>query len=227
MTLLRIGEMAVADRLTMLREQRGLSKNELARQAQIGVSTVSRIEAGIIANPGRHVLVQLAGALKVSIADLTGESEPKPQLLVYSGVVWVPYVERSVHAGVEAWRESSGRTPLSQEEARGHRRLFAGRVTGACMIPDVLPGATVIWDPDMRHPADGQQVVVSHNGDLMVKLAYHDEDGSYLLVSNDGQEIRPNGFVLEGVVVKVTNDPRRGPKSLAEFRLQHRRGATD
>lgn len=69
-TLVRIGDMAVADRLTAFRERLGLSINALARRAEIGVSTVSRIESGQILNPGRHVLVQLSGALGVSVSDL-------------------------------------------------------------------------------------------------------------------------------------------------------------
>jgi transcriptional regulator with XRE-family HTH domain len=215
----RIRVTSVGDRVKRARERLDWSKNELARQAEIGVSTVSRIESGIIASPGLEILVRLSSALGVPISDLTGESEPTPQLIVYSGVVWVPFVERSVHAGVDAWREASGRTPLSAEEARGHHRLFAGRVTGSCMVPDIMPGATVIWDPEMRHPTDGQMVVVSSNGELAVKVAYRDNTG-YVLASNDGDVVRPNGVVLEGVVVKITNNPRKGPHTLQEFLRQ-------
>jgi transcriptional regulator with XRE-family HTH domain len=205
-----------------LMEGRGWSLGKLAERSGLDKSYLSRLRRGKYASPGEEVLRKLAGAFEVTVSDLIGETEPAPQVAIYSGVAWVPYVERSVHAGADGWRAASsrGRTPLSEAEAEGHKRLYAGRVTGECMLPDVQPGATVIWDPDMRHPVDGQPVVVSLNGDLMVKLAYHDADGGYLLVSHDGQEVRPNGLVLEGVVVKVTNDPQRGPRSLADFRRE-------
>lgn len=210
----------IGQRLQALMEGRDWTLGKLAARSGVSKSQLSLLTRDLIEHPRIDTLEKIAAAMDLDVTDLIGDSEPTPQLTVYSGVVWVPYVERSVHAGVDNWREASGRTPLSEEEARGHKRLYAGRVAGDCMVPDVQPGATVIWDPDLRHPSDGQQVVVSSNGDLMVKLAYRDDDDGYILVSHDGQELRPNGIVLEGVVVKVTNDPRRGPRSLTEFRRE-------
>jgi transcriptional regulator with XRE-family HTH domain len=209
----------IGQRLQALMESRDWTLGKLHARSGVSKSQLSLLTRDLIEHPRIDTLEKIATAMDLDVSDLTGASEPTPRLTVYSGVVWVPYVERSVHAGVDAWREASGRTPLSEEEARGHRRLFAGRVTGTCMIPDVMPGATVIWDPDMRHPSDGQMVVVSTNGDLSVKVAY-EEAGSYILASNDGQVVRPNGLVLEGVVVKITNNPKRGPRTLSEFLRQ-------
>lgn len=209
----------IGQRLQDLMETRAWTLGKLAARSGVSKSQLSLLTRDLIEHPRIDTLEKIAAAMDLDVSDLTGESEPPPQLTVYSGVVWVPYVERSVHAGADSWREASGRTPLSEEEARGHRRLYAGRVTGTCMIPDVLPGATVIWDPDLRHPVDGQMVVVSSNGDLSVKVAYVDGDG-YVLASNDGEVGRPNGIVLEGIVVKITNNPKRGPRTLDEFLRQ-------
>ena len=194
---------------------------KLADRSGVSKAQLSLLTRDLIEHPRVDTLEKIAAAMRMKLTDITGETDPTPQVTIYAGVAWVPYVERSVHAGADPWRESAGRTPLSEEEARGHRRLYAGRVAGSCMVPDVVPDATVIWDPDMRHPADGQMVVVSVNGELMVKMAYRDADGVYVLVSNDGREVYPNGVVLEGVVVKITNNPRRGPRSLAEWRALH------
>lgn len=215
--------MSLADRVRNYRERKDWQATDLSEHSGVHISSISRIEAGKTLSPGPDILRRLAKALDVTIDDLLGDDEPAPSLIFRKGVVLVPYVRRAVHAGPDAWQEAGeDRTPMARDEAAGHKRLYAARIVGDCMIPDVYPGATVIWDPDLRHPSDGQTVVVSLNGDLLVKLAYRDGD-SYLLVSNDGQEVRPNGYVLEGVVVKISSDPRRGPRSLTDFREQRNR----
>lgn len=194
-------------------ERRGWSLGKLAERSGVSKAQLSLLTRGLIENPRRDTIEKIAQTLGVPMSDLFGETEPTPQLLVYSGVAWVPFVERTVHAGGDGWRPApAGRTPLSEDEAEGHKRLYAAKVTGSCMEPFIVAGATVIWDPDMRHPGDGQMVVVSHDGDLIVKWAYRHGDGGYVLRSNDGQELRPNGALLEGVVVKIENDPVRGPR---------------
>lgn len=202
----------MGERIRSLRQRRGWSLSQLALRAEVDRSYLSKLERDTYGNPGHDTLRRIGSALGVRVEDLTGESAPSPQLVVYSGVVWVPFVERTVHAGAETWREASGRTPLSEQVAKGHRRLFAAKVSGSCMEPFIVAGATVIWDPDRRDPADGEMVVVSHEGTLIVKWAYKHPGGGYVLRSNDGQELRPNGAILEGVVVKIENDPVRGPR---------------
>ncbi len=65
------------DRIRALREQRGMSQNELARQAEIGQTHLWRIEAGKT-GVGDAVLIALAKALDAEVADLFPHSHPEP-----------------------------------------------------------------------------------------------------------------------------------------------------
>jgi transcriptional regulator with XRE-family HTH domain len=70
----------VGDALAALRSQRGLSLDELSRQAGVSKSMLSQIERGQ-ANPTVAVVWRLAGALGVAIADLLGGDRPARPLL--------------------------------------------------------------------------------------------------------------------------------------------------
>jgi transcriptional regulator with XRE-family HTH domain len=70
----------VGDALAALRRQRGLSLDELSRQAGVSKSMLSQIERGQ-ANPTVAVVWRLAGALGVAIGDLLGGAPPaRPRL---------------------------------------------------------------------------------------------------------------------------------------------------
>ena len=56
-------------RIRQLRERKGVSLRELARRADVGVATLSRIESGE-ANPRLSTLLQLADALGVFVGQL-------------------------------------------------------------------------------------------------------------------------------------------------------------
>jgi transcriptional regulator with XRE-family HTH domain len=66
--------------LGALRQQRGLSLDELSRQAGVSKSMLSQIERGQ-ANPTVAVVWRLATALGVPLAELLGESRPSEPLL--------------------------------------------------------------------------------------------------------------------------------------------------
>ncbi len=66
--------MNVKDNLRKLREARGLSIRALAHKAGVGYVSVFRIEAGQ-QDPTLSMLVRLAKALKVTVADLIGEGK--------------------------------------------------------------------------------------------------------------------------------------------------------
>ena len=66
--------------LAALREQRGLSLDEVSRQAGVSKSMLSQIERGQ-ANPTVAVVWRLATALGVAVGDLLGEARPAAPLL--------------------------------------------------------------------------------------------------------------------------------------------------
>jgi transcriptional regulator with XRE-family HTH domain len=70
----------VGTALAALRQQRGLSLDELSRQAGVSKSMLSQIERGQ-ANPTVAVVWRLATALGVALGDLLGEERPAEPLL--------------------------------------------------------------------------------------------------------------------------------------------------
>jgi len=77
--------MSFAERLTKRRTQLGMSQSELARQTDIPQGLISRMEHGLVKEPGLTVLKNLALALRVSIDWLVGlydgDDAPDPSWL--------------------------------------------------------------------------------------------------------------------------------------------------
>jgi len=60
----------LAQQFARYREMKGLSQQALAKQANVPQSSISRIETGLLKNPGVICLQRLAIALDVSLLDL-------------------------------------------------------------------------------------------------------------------------------------------------------------
>lgn len=60
----------LAQKLARCREMKGLSQQALAERANVTQSSISRIETGLLKNPGVICLQRLATALDVSLLDL-------------------------------------------------------------------------------------------------------------------------------------------------------------
>lgn len=67
--------MQIGRRLKSLREQKGLTQEELAARAGAGISHLSRVENGRVA-PTLGTLRKLAAALECDVADLFGADPP-------------------------------------------------------------------------------------------------------------------------------------------------------
>ena len=63
-------------RIRQLREKQGLGVREVARAAGIDPGQLSRLEHGQAKRPGHSTLTNLAAALQVTPAELTGIAEP-------------------------------------------------------------------------------------------------------------------------------------------------------
>jgi transcriptional regulator with XRE-family HTH domain len=59
------------------RERAGLTREELARRAQVSTSTVARLELADRL-PNTHALVRIVAQVDVAITDLLPDSEPVP-----------------------------------------------------------------------------------------------------------------------------------------------------
>lgn len=137
-----------------------------------------------------------------------------PQTTIFQGVAQVPLV-RYVHGSFSPpYRDTGERVVIAESLAENRRSLLAGIVTGDCMAPEVEPGDIVVWDSARRDANDGEMVVVSHEGNVLVKRVYRDSVGLILLAANDGSIMMPNGAQLEGIVISIIKKPRRRPLHL-------------
>ncbi|HOS88350.1 MAG TPA: helix-turn-helix transcriptional regulator [Candidatus Pacearchaeota archaeon] len=57
-------------KIKKLRNDLGLSQDELARQADVSYTTLTKIETGVIKKPSVYVVAKIAKALGVSVDDL-------------------------------------------------------------------------------------------------------------------------------------------------------------
>jgi transcriptional regulator with XRE-family HTH domain len=214
-TLVTGYSMAIADRLTSLRERRGWSMGQLADRSGVSRAAISRIESGGTPSPGAATLVRLAGALGVDLADLTGDRPmPRRQPQVLEGAVGLPVYKRRVHAGGDSfWGDTEDTLWVPHEFLRMHPRARVAIVDGTCMSPFVEQGEKIVFDPDQR-PVDRQMVVVTTDqGETLLKWYRLDALGRPYLRSADGDEIRPNGARIEGVVIEMRRGAVRDPEA--------------
>jgi transcriptional regulator with XRE-family HTH domain len=61
----------LSTRLRALREDRGLTQEQLASQAQVAVSTLRKIESGRVVEPGYFTMLSLATALGIDLQELS------------------------------------------------------------------------------------------------------------------------------------------------------------
>lgn len=206
-------EETLGGRLRKARLNRGWGVRELARQSKLDPSSVSDIENGKIISPRAITIKKLAAAMGIDPQVIWGNERQQPRARRERGRVFIPVVQRRIYAGeADSWQETGETLDLGGEFAEANRDLLAGRVTGSCMSPFAEPGEMVVWDRAADRWVDGQMVVVTVETELLIKWAYRLPDGSVLLAAPDGTEIRPNGAILEGPVIKILRDPVRGPR---------------
>ncbi len=64
--------MTIAEQLRAARDRRGLSQAQLAKEANVSCSVISKIEQGIRRQPRPTTLVRIADALGVPVRELMG-----------------------------------------------------------------------------------------------------------------------------------------------------------
>jgi transcriptional regulator with XRE-family HTH domain len=63
----------IGDRLKEYRKSLGISQADLARKSNVSAAYVSELESGLGKRPSGEILLRLANALEVTIADLLGQ----------------------------------------------------------------------------------------------------------------------------------------------------------
>jgi transcriptional regulator with XRE-family HTH domain len=59
----------LAEQLRSLRDRAGVSQEQLAAQAEVSVATVSKIETGVVREPGYFTVIAMLNALNAAIGE--------------------------------------------------------------------------------------------------------------------------------------------------------------
>lgn len=85
---------ALSERIKELRVARRLTRNQLDARSDLAHSYTSRLERGLIGNPGILQLQRIAGALGIKLSDLIAESqEGQAASMRASAGAWPPLTE--------------------------------------------------------------------------------------------------------------------------------------
>jgi SOS-response transcriptional repressor LexA len=191
-----------------LRDDAGLTQEELGLRAGVTHSAISKMEHGRQKGTDYVLLRKLAAALgqDVRVFDAILRDEPLPPAAVPA-----PEIAREValvgdvSAGPGAFIEGYEYVGLS--EWRG-KLLAAVRVRGDCMEPEIHAGDIVVFDRNQVDPRNGQIVVAlvsEPDGDKGVVKRFYRFNGKVKLEPLVGNPIiRPVEEVkIQGVVVEV------------------------
>ncbi len=194
--------MSLADLVRETRIAHGWNKTDLAKQAVVSLSTISRVERGL--SPGNQEnAARIRSALGIDSATWDAASrgvQPPPSMtpaarrtpldaarelaaMLSDAPERVPEVTiyaaagegNPVDEGVEYWPYQ--RTP----EQKGHW-IVAVPVRGDCMEPEYRQGHRVFVDRDAS-PRPGNVVVAIYDGEVVLRRLI-EKDGSQWLVAN-------------------------------------------
>ncbi|MGJ5830009.1 helix-turn-helix domain-containing protein [Streptomyces ossamyceticus] len=170
----------VARNVRALREQRGLSLAELARQAGLAKQTLSKLELGT-GNPTVDTLFSIAGALGVPVTRLVAEREQVMTVQRADDVVWERhdgYESRSLDhvygSGViENYLVRLGRSPDADRPSEPHPvgtlehlYVISGRVrVGPADAPVELTAGDFV-----RYPGDRPHVYEALDGESLIHI---------------------------------------------------------
>lgn len=88
-----MGDNGLGDRLKRYRKELGMTQADLARKAGVSAAYISELESGLGKRPSGEILLRLANALDVTIAELLGQDirpgdgdppVPDPSLLEFA-----------------------------------------------------------------------------------------------------------------------------------------------
>lgn len=77
--------MSIGERLQLIRRERGFTLRQLAREADVSVAYLSKLERGD-SSPTIDILTKIAGALRVSVAELTETSDKTKPLELHESL---------------------------------------------------------------------------------------------------------------------------------------------
>ena len=223
-------------RLQQMRELRGMSARSLSIKIGKGEAYIQALESGLRNKkvPSVQTVDAIAEALttttrylvygKEETAEVTQRARlSKAELLRRIGAYPVIDTTIALEQVVSAGKGHEADIPQGLETIRDiealplptGRQQYVVRVTGDCMVPDIMPGWTVRFDPD-QEAHDGDLVVAAQDGErALVKWLDKRATLQYLLPLNGEPILIDEGIEIVGVVTEVMQPPPRRPKRQA------------
>lgn len=165
--------MSTGANIRRLREQRGLTQEQLGKMVDVSRSTITQWERGWT-TPRMGNVQLLAGALGVSTADIIADELPPSNAIkpTTAKPAYAPLLGR-VHAG-EAQEPDvlQDAIPVPYEIIKRHPQGYFLQVEGDCMDNVYPEGCYILIDPEQR-PSNGSIAVVSIDGaDYVMRRLY-------------------------------------------------------
>lgn len=194
--------MDIGESVKAARERRGWLKSDLARQAELDPSTISRIESGSRPRPSGEVLEKIAKALGLTYAQLVDSQPPRP-------IPVAGRITRTEDLDLPVYRSHAGRLILADPTPLDHWRIRADRmytveVVGNCLFgKDINEGDLLLVDRE--RPPGNDDVVVVRIGDETYLSRWNRKNGGVVLEMSDGQfmEAMVHDVDVQGVVMNV------------------------
>lgn len=187
--------MSTGANIRRLREQRGLTQEQLGKMVDVSRSTITQWERGWT-TPRMGNVQLLAGALGVSTADIIADELPPSNAIkpATAKPAYAPLLGR-VHAG-EAQEPDvlQDAIPVPYEIIKRHPQGYFLQVEGDCMDNVYPEGCYILIDPEQR-PSNGSIAVVSIDGaDYVMRRLYR--GANTLILSPDSHNAEYEDMVF-------------------------------
>lgn len=187
--------MSTGANIRRLREQRGLTQEQLGKMVDVSRSTITQWERGWTTPRMGNVQI-LAGALGVSTADIIADEIPPSNAIkpTTAKPAYAPLLGR-VHAG-EAQEPDvlQDAIPVPYEIIKRHPQGYFLQVEGDCMDNVYPEGCYILIDPEQR-PSNGSIAVVSIDGaDYVMRRLYR--GANTLILSPDSHNAEHEDMVF-------------------------------
>ncbi len=187
--------MSTGANIRRLREQRGLTQEQLGKMVDVSRSTITQWERGWT-TPRMGNVQLLAGALGVSTADIIADELPPSNAIkpTTAKPAYAPLLGR-VHAGKAQEPDVlQDAVPVPYEIIKRHPQGYFLQVEGDCMDKVYPEGCYILIDPEQR-PSNGSIAVVSIDGaDYVMRRLYR--GANTLILSPDSHNAEHEDMVF-------------------------------
>lgn len=187
--------MSTGANIKRLREQHGLTQEQLGKMVDVSRSTITQWERGWT-TPRMGNVQLLAGALGVSTADIIADELPPSNAIkpATANPAYAPLLGR-VHAGKAQEPDVlQSAVPVPYEIIKRHPQGYFLQVEGDCMDNVYPEGCYILIDPEQR-PSNGSIAVVSIDGaDYVMRRLYR--GANTLILSPDSHNAEHEDMVF-------------------------------